>query len=1003
MLQARADRSVCHTVMPNKGKHNRSKKSKGQAEKKVTGAAATGGNEKATASSLVTASQPKPTSASSAAQATSMKPTDTKSQPKPTSGSPAAQATSTKPAETKNAPSSPTKMAGKTAAAATSKGKVEETKPKETTKPMVEKPSQSSAAAATASAATVAAGTVGAEAKKHAADPFDALAGTLPAAEPATKTPKYTGPEVKEKTIIDEKGVRVGEREDTLPPEYRAKLEKGKDLPAPKEESPMDEKSALDALAGDFVSPATASAVQAPVVKRPQASQQAKIEDISALDTLAGDFDTPAAAATFKGPVKTKESQKKAAAATVSSSPKPPADTKAKTDQGSSISMDALSALGDTLGAPEPVPEPPKPLPKDIVKEKQITSEKGVLVGEREDSLPPEYRAKLEKGKDLPAPKEESPMDEKSALDALAGDFVTPTASPAVQAPVVKTPQASKQTPDQKAALDALAGDFVSPAAAATVNAPVKPPQTSQQKQVNSSTVPPTDKKNKVDQKAAAAAVSSSPKPPADKKAKTEDFMSMDALSALGDTLGAPEPTPEPPKPLPKDIVKEKQIASEKGVLVGEREDSLPPEYRAKLEKGKDLPAPKEESPMDEKSALDALAGDFVSPTVSPAVQAPVVKTPQASKQAPDQKAALDAQAGDFVSPAAAATVNAPVKPPKTSQQKPVNSSTAPPTDKKNKVDQKAAAAAMSSSPKPPADKKAKTEDFMSMDALSALGDTLGAPEPTPEPPKPLPKDIVKEKQIASEKGVLVGEREDSLPPEYRAKLEKGKDLPAPKEESPMDEKSALDALAGDFVTPSASPAVQAPVVKKPQASKQIPGGDKALAGDLVAPTSAATVQASVVKLEHASRQMSTGTIDALDALSDTLKDDTPVPEPKPVPASQIVKEKKVVEEKIEKMGERDDSLPPEYRPSAQDVKEGKKQDNAKDAGKPKEKPLDDKTALDALAGDFNASTAVVSHTAQPSKTQTHPGSNKEKGEKPEEKPKAKTPVKTDSKKMSES
>lgn len=35
--------------------------------------------------------------------------------------------------------------------------------------------------------------------------------------------------------------------------------------------------------------------------------------------------------------------------------------------QGGSLSLDALSALGDTLAAPEPKPEPPKVRPGDTV------------------------------------------------------------------------------------------------------------------------------------------------------------------------------------------------------------------------------------------------------------------------------------------------------------------------------------------------------------------------------------------------------------------------------------------------------------------------------------------------------------------------------------------------------------------------------------------------------------------------------------------------------------
>ena len=124
--------------------------------------------------------------------------------------------------------------------------------------------------------------------------------------------------------------------------------------------------------------------------------------------------------------------------------------------QGDPMSLDAFGALSDMLPAAEPKPEPPKLRPEDIVsvRAKTVTllsshfltasqnkqtklsdqtipyfllfsssqegkhnKEKGVRVGEREDSLPPEYRFNEEELKKLPAPKPEVRLGQSHCKD----------------------------------------------------------------------------------------------------------------------------------------------------------------------------------------------------------------------------------------------------------------------------------------------------------------------------------------------------------------------------------------------------------------------------------------------------------------------------------------------------------------------------------------------------------------------------------------------------------
>ncbi|XP_061730665.1 calpastatin isoform X6 [Nerophis ophidion] len=710
-----------------------------------------------------------------------------------------------------------------------------------------------------------------------ALDPFDALASILPSVDPvAPKEPQFTGPEVKEHDVTAEEAQKCGEREETLPPEYRfdalAPLPadaKPKDVP-----KPLSTDEALESLSAGFMTSTVPAApkmqenasvssvapyVAAPPVKNvaasPPADKKAKME-VDNFSLATGIPTAPFKKAVCIPPPADKET--KLEKTSTNSSLKAGLDTVPKTDQGGSMSLDALSALGDTLAAPEPKPEP-KLRPEDIVSEKKHKEEEAVRVGEREDSIAPEYRFN---------------KDELKKLPSLPPEYVV---SPVLIQPTMNTGDA----------LDILSGDFVSSSAALTQKAEVP------------------------------SFVQTVSAPPAPPKPAQGGSISLDALSALSDTLPAPALNPEPPKLRPEDIVSEEKHKEEEGVLVGEDEDTIPPEYRFNKDKLQKLPAPKPVPTMNTNEALDLLSGDFTS-----------------SSAAPVQTKVENLSAQDVLSSTKSSKVHAPLPPTKKTPQ----ASASPPVSA------------------PQGTAKKDVSYFISTDALSALGDTLAAPEPKPEPPKLRPEDIVAEEKHKEEEGVLVGEDENTIPPEYRFNEEELKKLPAPKPEPKLNTNDALDILSGDFLTSSAAPVVSS------SAAPAHSSADFALdAGDFVSSSAAPTVKSSACLPTETGEQLSSGADNALDALSDTLIGVTPVPQPAPVAAKDIVDEKKAVEERLIKMGERDDSLPPEYRPTEEDLKK-MAEAKANEAAKPK-KSMDDKTALDLLSSDFTTPPPAAAST----------------------------------------
>ncbi|XP_045355127.1 calpastatin isoform X32 [Leopardus geoffroyi] len=424
--------------------------------------------------------------------------------------------------------------------------------------------------------------------------------------------------------------------------------------------------------------------------------------------------------------------------------------------------------------------------------------------------------------------------------------------------------------------------------------------------------------------KAQPARVVKSAASPQEKKRKVEeDTMSDQALEALSASLGTRKPEPELDLSSIKEV-DEAKAKEEKLKKCGEDDETVPSEYRLKPTTDKDgkplLPEPEEKSKaLSESELIDELSEDF-DPPKSKGKRSKTTKKTEAS-----QAAALT----------------------------PVSEAVP-----------RASMCTILSTPTKPAPLKGMVPD----DAVEALAGSLGKKEADPEDGKPV-EDKVKEKAKEEDREKL-GEKEETIPPDYRLEDVKDKDgkplLPKEPKESlpPVTDDFLLDALSKDF---AGSPNSSSLKFEEANLSAAI--------SEVVSQTPAATTYSAgpPPHVQGDNKELD----DALDQLSDSLGQRQPDPdENKPI--EDKVKEKAKAEHR-DKLGERDDTIPPEYR-HLLDNDEGKPVKPPTQQPKDSKKSAADKDPIDALSGDFDSCptpTETSEKTAEKDKVKTTAPSSK--------------------------
>ncbi|XP_072439465.1 calpastatin isoform X10 [Chiloscyllium punctatum] len=834
--------------------------------------------------------------------------------------------------------------------------------------------------------------------KKPMLSAVDQLMDTLPSQGPDTSIPKYTGPEVKESSDSKKKAERVGETEESIPPEYRFTepsdpKDKGKKVPSSThpETKPkgMSEGDALESLSADFGLSSAAPISKCSAAISHSAAPQSALKEI-------------------------------------------PSKASPAASKSDSKGEDPFDLLAGTLPSEAPDDSGPKYTGPEV-KESDVNKKKAERVGETEESIPPDYRFKEQpalKGKDKaasfstgpgvkPEKKGKGPTDD-DVLESLSADFDLSSSAPVskcsaatshsavplsmqkqapLKASTAATVSAGKSDAKDEDPFDLLAGTLPSEApdnSAPKYTGPEVKESNADKKKAErvgetEESIPPEYRfKDQPGSKDKAKGVPSSTGPGARPKVTEKSMTESDVIKSLSADFAHNPPAPiskcsaasshsAPPLPsqqaplkaasaasvsaskssakdqdpldllagtLPSEApdnsapkytgpaVKESDADKKKAERVGETEESIPPDYRLK-----EQPDPKDKGKVTSSST------------------GPGAKSKETEKKMTESDV-LDSLSADFVqsSPAPVSKCSAPM------------SQSAPPPTSLKQAPLKASTSATVSAAK---------SDAKGEDPFDLLAGTLPSEAPDDSGPKYTGPEV-KEADAKKKKAERVGETEESIPPDYRFKeqpdpKDKGKVAsssagpgakPSKETDKRMTDDDVLESLSTDFVRSSPAPISKCSAPTSHSAAPLSVQKETPLKASTAAPVSAS--------------QTGTKDEDPFDLLAGTLPSEAP-DNSAPKYTGPEVKESDAKKKKAERMGETEESIPPDYRFKEQPNLKDKGKGSSSSAGpgaKPKEseKCATEGDALDSLSADFGLSSqapiskcsAATSHSAVP-------------------------------------